>query len=72
MVIVPGTRGKRDAVAAGVRSQQGGHRSFETRGGLPMPNAKVEARRNEKCMVALSIPEGTERDEEQATYVESP
>ena len=76
---MPDARGRREAVATAVRGQQGGHRS-ETRGGLPMPNAKVEARRNEKRIVALSTPEGTERDEVQevgrdlakATYVESP
>jgi len=29
-----------------------------------MPNVKMEARRNEKRIVALSIPEENERDEE--------
>ena len=58
-VPVAGARGRTEAVAAAVHSQQGGYRSFETRGGLPMPNAKVEARRNGKRMVALSIPKKT-------------
>ena len=59
--LVVDARGRREAVAAAVRGQQGGYRNFETRGGLLMPNAKVEARRNEKRIVAFEYTRGSRK-----------